>query len=134
MDFDGRLGDVHLARDALVGVAFDDAEQDRLFPRREQARARLDPEDAFVIWVADTGIGISARDIERALTPFGQVGNPLTRDQQGTGLGLPLSRALVELHGGKLVLDSQLGAGTTVSVVLPWRRIMAGVGVASSAA
>jgi PAS domain S-box-containing protein len=96
--------------------------------------ARIEPERAFVIWVADTGIGISAKDIERALMPFGQVGNPLTRDQQGTGLGLPLSRALVELHGGTLVLDSEPGAGTTVSVVLPWRRLMTGAAVASSAA
>ncbi|HEX7006533.1 MAG TPA: ATP-binding protein, partial [Alphaproteobacteria bacterium] len=87
--------------------------------------ARIEPERSFVIWVADTGIGISAKDIERALMPFGQVGNPLTRNQQGTGLGLPLSRALVELHGGELVLDSEPGVGTTVSVVLPWRRVMA---------
>ena len=94
--------------------------------------ARLELDRAFVIWVADTGIGISATDIERALMPFGQVGNPLTRDQQGTGLGLPLSRALVELHGGELRLESQPGAGTTVSVVLPWTRLMGDV--ASSAA
>jgi PAS domain S-box-containing protein len=96
--------------------------------------ARLEADRSFVIWVADTGIGISPKDIERALTPFGQVGNPLTRDHQGTGLGLPLSRALVEMHGGTLELASEPGAGTTVSVILPPRRLMTGDSVASSAA
>jgi signal transduction histidine kinase len=96
--------------------------------------ARVDAERRLVIWVTDTGIGISAKDLERALTPFGQVGNPLTRDHQGTGLGLPLSRALVELHGGSLELESRPGIGTTVSIVLPAQRLIGQDAVAFSAA
>jgi PAS domain S-box-containing protein len=96
--------------------------------------AALGANGSLVISVADTGIGISAGDIERALTPFGQVGNPLTRDHSGTGLGLPLSRALIELHGGTLELQSEPGVGTIVSAVLPARRVLGRETVASSAA
>jgi len=96
--------------------------------------ARLGADGALVISVADTGIGISPQDVERALAPFGQVGNPLTRDHNGTGLGLPLSRALIELHGGTLELASEPGVGTTVSVILPARRVLGHAAMASSAA
>jgi PAS domain S-box-containing protein len=96
--------------------------------------ARLTDDGAVAISVADTGIGIPAADLERALAPFGQVGNPLTRDHSGTGLGLPLSRALIELHGGVLQLQSEPGIGTTVSAVLPARRTLGRRAVSSSAA
>ena len=69
--------------------------------------------------VRDTGIGMGRADIEVALTPFGQVDMRLTRKYEGIGLGLPLSKKLVELHGGTLAIDSIPGRGTTVSVHLP---------------
>ena len=72
-----------------------------------------------VFEVADTGIGMSAEEIEVALQPFGQVEAEDTRRFQGTGLGLPLSQRLVELHGGKLIVQSQKGCGTIVTVSLP---------------
>ena len=75
-----------------------------------------------VISVVDTGIGMAAEDIPRALQPFGQIDNSLARPQGGTGLGLPLAQRLVELHGGTLTIDSALGKGTTVTVVLPPER------------
>lgn len=75
--------------------------------------------DGVEISVADTGVGMSAHDIEIALIPFGQVDSSLNRQQTGTGLGLPLSRALAELHGGRLDIESAPGRGTTVRVVLP---------------
>lgn len=62
--------------------------------------------------VADTGIGISPEDIPKALSRFGQVDAELNRKFEGTGLGLPLTKALVELQ-------SELGAGTTVTVRFP---------------
>jgi signal transduction histidine kinase len=69
--------------------------------------------------VSDTGIGIAADDIPRALEPFGQVSNTLTRSHEGTGLGLPLSKNLIELHGARFEITSTVGLGTTVSIVFP---------------
>jgi signal transduction histidine kinase len=75
-----------------------------------------------MISVTDTGIGMAAEDIPRALQPFGQIDNSLARPHGGTGLGLPLAQRLVELHGGTMALDSELGKGTTVTIVLPPER------------
>jgi signal transduction histidine kinase len=72
---------------------------------------------AFV--VQDTGIGIKPEDLALALTPFGQIGAGLARQHDGVGLGLPLSKRLVELHGGTLEIDSTPGQGTAVTVRLP---------------
>ncbi len=77
----------------------------------------------LALTVADNGIGIAPEDIERALAPFSQVDSSLARKYDGTGLGLPLSKALAELHGGSLQLASQLGSGTRVTVRLPAERI-----------
>jgi signal transduction histidine kinase len=75
--------------------------------------------------VCDTGIGIAPVDIPRAMAVFGQVDGALNRKYDGTGLGLPLSRALAEMHGGRLDLQSELGVGTVVTVELPPERIAA---------
>jgi signal transduction histidine kinase len=84
--------------------------------------ARLDGAGALRLDVRDTGIGMDAAGIEQALKPFGQVDSGLSRKFEGTGLGLPLAKSLVELHGGTLAIVSAQGAGTVVSVVLPaWR-------------
>jgi len=81
--------------------------------------------DGFLsISVADTGVGIAPHDIPRVLEPFGQVNNPLVRREEGTGLGLPITKKLVELHGGALEIASRLGKGTTVTVRLPASRIL----------
>ena len=72
--------------------------------------------------VEDTGIGIEAGNIEKALAPFGQVGDIYSRTFEGTGLGLPLAKSLAELHGGSLSLESQPGKGTTVTVRFPPER------------
>ena len=85
--------------------------------------ATADPVQGFVIRVADDGIGMAAEDIPRALTRFGQVDGSLARDFNGTGLGLPLSKALIEMHGGTLEIESAPGAGTTVTLRLPAARI-----------
>ncbi|HMH64627.1 MAG TPA: MHYT domain-containing protein [Rhizomicrobium sp.] len=81
-------------------------------------------EEGFVMQVADTGIGIAAHDFAKALEPFGQVDSSLARKYEGTGLGLPLTRLMAELHGGQLTLDSVPGHGTTVTVTFPaWRLV-----------
>ena len=74
--------------------------------------------DGVDIVVADSGIGMSENDIALALAPFGQVDSSLNREYTGTGLGLPLSKSLVELHGGTMTIDSAPGKGTTFTVHL----------------
>ena len=86
--------------------------------------ARAEGERGLVIEVRDNGIGIAPEDIARALSPFGQVDSRLSRRYEGTGLGLPLARALTELHGGALELDSAPGRGTAVRIVLPCDRLV----------
>lgn len=81
------------------------------------------PETGFVFSISDSGTGIAPEDIPKALEPFGQVGDPLVKDDIGTGLGLPLTKRLVERHGGTIELASQPGLGTTVTVKLPPSRI-----------
>jgi signal transduction histidine kinase len=75
-----------------------------------------------IVTIADTGIGMSPDELERAVVPFGQVDNSLTRRFDGTGLGLPLTISLVEMHGGEVRITSVKGAGTTVSLVFPASR------------
>jgi PAS domain S-box-containing protein len=77
------------------------------------------------IKIEDTGLGIAPEDIPVALAPFGQIESALSRKNQGTGLGLPLTKALVELHGGVLDLQSKLGVGTVVTIILPVERVVA---------
>lgn len=69
--------------------------------------------------VADQGVGMTAEEIEIALLPFRQVDNPLNRRTEGTGLGLPLVKAMTEAHGGRMVIRSRPGEGTRVEVWLP---------------
>lgn len=78
------------------------------------------------ISVADTGIGIAGADIPKALQPFGQVDSTITRKFGGTGLGLHLTRCMVELHGGHLDLTSTVGIGTTATLTFPARRLRPG--------
>ncbi len=74
--------------------------------------------------IADTGIGIAPDDIPKALARFEQVDARLDRRFEGTGLGLPLSKALVELHGGSLELESEVCVGTTVTIRFPAARVV----------
>ena len=80
--------------------------------------------DGLSLVVADTGIGIKPEDIPRVLTPFGQVASVYSRRHQGTGLGLTLTKAMVEQHGGTLSLTSVPEAGTTVRLNFPAGRIV----------
>ncbi|MCW9001299.1 MAG: PAS domain S-box protein [Rhodospirillales bacterium] len=81
--------------------------------------AHLSDAGEFVFEVSDQGIGMNKEDIEKALSPFGQADSGLDRKYQGTGLGLPLTIGLIELHGGSFLIDSERGKGTTVSVTFP---------------
>ncbi len=76
-------------------------------------------EEGLALTVVDTGIGIAPDDIGRVLEPFVQVDSSLSRQHQGTGLGLPLVKAIMELHGGSLRLASTVGVGTRVKITFP---------------
>ena len=73
--------------------------------------------------VTDTGIGIAEENIETVLSNFGQVDTSLSREYEGTGLGLPLVKWLAKLHGGTLRIESKVDAGTTVTVSFPAERV-----------
>ena len=76
----------------------------------------------LIFRVEDTGIGMSPEQIPIALEPFGQISNSMTRNHDGVGLGLPLTKRLIELHGGTIDLASAPGKGTIASIHLPeWR-------------
>jgi two-component system cell cycle sensor histidine kinase PleC len=77
------------------------------------------PDGSVVVEIRDTGIGMSEEDVAVALTPFGQVDASHARWREGTGLGLPIASALVQLHDGDLHIRSQKGVGTEVIVTLP---------------
>ena len=87
-------------------------------------RAGFAPDGGFMIKISDNGIGIAKEDIANALAPFTQIDSDLGRSYEGTGLGLPLAKALVELHGGKLYVESVPVAGTTVTIYLPAQRVL----------
>ena len=87
-----------------------------------RVEARLD--EGLALSVADTGIGMTAAEIEIALAPFGQVDSRLARKHDGTGLGLPICRSLMELHGGELRVASRPNVGTTLSAWFPPARVL----------
>jgi len=91
------------------------------------AGGRIDVSTATIstdvqIAVKDNGVGMAPEDIPRALEPFTQVGRERALTQEGTGLGLPISKTLVEMHGGRLEISSAPKQGTTVTISLPTRR------------
>jgi len=83
--------------------------------------------------VHDTGIGISKADLARLAQPFEQIESQHSKTQQGTGLGLALTKSLVEMHSGELEMASEPGQGTTVSFTLPVRHVQAGAAGAFAA-
>lgn len=80
-------------------------------------------EGAFKIIIKDTGIGIDPNKIDLVLSPFGQGHDPELIAEAGTGLGLPIVKQLIELHDGEFILESEVGVGTTATIILPIDRI-----------
>ena len=86
---------------------------------RVTLRAASDADGHVIVSVRDTGVGMTEEEVIIAMLPFGQVDGGRSRMREGTGLGLPIAKALVELHGGMLSIKSAKGEGTEVSLVLP---------------
>ncbi len=89
---------------------------------------------AYELTVRDSGVGMSEQDIAVALTPFGQIANLLGAKHTGTGLGLPLAKAMIELHGGTLTIQSTPYKGTAVTLTFPPARVTAGSAIAQRVA
>ena len=85
--------------------------------------SEVDARGRLRLSVTDTGIGLSEDEIEKALSPFGQIDTDLNRDKSGTGLGLTLVKSLMRLHGGELDIVSQKGVGTTATLIFPEQRV-----------
>lgn len=83
----------------------------------------IEANGALRVAVVDTGIGIAQEDLAKVMAPFMQVESVHSRKYEGTGLGLPISQALTELHGGKFSLTSTLGEGTTITTRFPPSRV-----------
>ena len=75
--------------------------------------------NSFALTVADSGIGISESDLKQIGNPFFQASSSYNRPYEGTGLGLSVVKGLIDLHGGRLRIESRLGEGTKVTVLLP---------------
>jgi signal transduction histidine kinase/tetratricopeptide (TPR) repeat protein len=90
--------------------------------------ANLTNGNQLTLSVIDNGPGMSKEELSLALTPFGQAGTTLTRSHEGTGLGLPLTKQLMELHNGDLVVHSKQGEGTQVEMKFPASRCLGGIG------
>jgi len=97
-------------------------------PPEGRVEVSADVMEGIAIVVRDTGIGMTPDEIRIALSAFGQVDSKIARRQPGTGLGLPIARSLVELHGGEIRVESEPGVGTSVIVELPKHRLVSAIG------
>jgi signal transduction histidine kinase len=86
---------------------------------------RLEGSGELVLTVSDTGVGMSAQEIEDSVLPFVQIDSQLARRTAGSGLGLPITKRLIEMHGGRLQLESMTGKGTKATLVFPAPRRLA---------
>jgi signal transduction histidine kinase len=93
--------------------------------------ARLVPA-GLAMTVSDSGIGIAPEDVPKVMERFAMVDSAMSRKHAGTGLGLPLSKQLTELHGGSLTLESTVDVGTTVTVTLPRERLARHTAIAAA--
>jgi PAS domain S-box-containing protein len=123
-DLPSLRGDRRRIRQILLNLV---ANAVKFTPRggRVTVSAAAAPGGGLILRVADTGIGIAAEDIARVFEPFVQIGRPKELSGEGTGLGLPLCKELVELHGGTIALTSEPGIGTVVSASFPADRTAA---------
>lgn len=116
-------GDSKLIRQILINLVGNAVKYSRQ-GGQIKVTAHQDEGNRLIIQISDQGVGIPPDRLEEALEPFGQVSSrgKNTNEVQGTGLGLPLAKSMAELHGGELMLESEINQGTTVTVILPaWR-------------
>jgi signal transduction histidine kinase len=90
------------------------------FTRKGEIRIGARAESKHLLfWVSDTGIGIAESELEAIFTEFQQADSSITREAQGSGLGLAIARRFVEMHGGRIWVESELGVGSVFWFTLP---------------
>jgi signal transduction histidine kinase len=116
------LGDAAKLRQILINLL---SNAIKFTPPGGQVRVSVERErnDGLAFRIEDTGIGMSPESVPLALTPFGQIDRGLDRKHDGAGLGLPLAKRLVELHGGTMEIESAPGKGTAVTAHFPKERV-----------
>lgn len=130
LQLDNRAGDCRLRGDAraVKQVLLNLMSNAVKFARRDtivEVGISLSPEGGLVFSVFNRGEGIRAADLERVMQPFTQLQGALTRREDGTGLGLTITRHLMQAHGGQLELESELDVGTTATITFPPERTLA---------
>ena len=119
-DFAPRLPQVSVDRDRMIQVVINLLSNAVKFTESGSVTCRAKVQrNELVISIIDTGIGIAPEDQSKVFEKFKQVGDILTEKPKGTGLGLPISKQIVEYHGGKIWLESELGKGSTFSFSIP---------------
>ena len=117
------LGDARMLKQVIVNL-LSNAIKFTPWGGRVTLSTAIGEDGDLLIVISDNGIGIEAEHLSQVLTPFWQVDADLNRSSTGTGLGLPLSKALAEAHGGNLWIASEIGVGTSVTVTLPAARLL----------
>jgi len=117
------LGDAHKIQQIVINLV---ANAIRYMPDSGKVMVGAGREEhgGIMLRVEDDGAGMSAEDVERVISPFVRLSNPMVRAHDGTGLGLPLVKALVELHGGQFTLTSDVGKGTAGTAIFPKSRVI----------
>jgi signal transduction histidine kinase len=125
------LGDAAKLRQILINLLSNAV---KFTPSGGEVRLTVQREacNGLAFCVEDTGIGIPSEKIPTALAPFGQIDSGLDRKYPGVGLGLPLTKRLIELHGGTMEIASELGKGTAVTARFPQRRFANGLAAAET--
>lgn len=115
-------GDEHSIRRAMINLL---SNAIKFTPSGGKVLCIIENNDVGIlkIIIKDTGIGIDPKNIDLVLSPFGQGHDPDQIAEAGTGLGLPIVKQLIELHGGEFILESEVGNGTTATIILPADRI-----------
>ena len=87
-----------------------------------KANHKISGQEGISIAIRDTGIGIKTEDLPKLFQTFGALGSPYTRPGKGIGMGLVLTKQLVELHGGEISVESEYGRGSCFTIFLPLRQ------------
>lgn len=121
IDCDPELPFIYVDRTRIRQVLLNVVTNSLRFTKQGQIKitAHLTSEEEIEIAISDTGPGISEEDLQKIFDEFRQVGQENWSREKGSGLGLSISKRFVELHGGKMTVESQLGFGTTIRITLP---------------